>query len=104
MQGLIKLQYSRSLMHVEDRKDRKVPLRTIIFVACVSGAVAMEVLNLPARFAFAAVFAALMSVCPDIWVDLPKSQHEELEDVRREIASLKLANAALKQAKVTIEN
>lgn len=68
---------------------RKVPLRTAVFMACVSGAAAVELLNLPPRFAFAMVFTALMTVCPDIWVDLPKSHQEELEDVRREIAALK---------------
>ena len=70
-------------------EDKRVPLRTAVFMACVLGALAVEVLNLPPRFAFAMVFASLMTVCPDIWVDLPKSHHEELEDVRREIAALK---------------
>jgi hypothetical protein len=76
-------------------EDRKVPLRTAVFMACMSGAAAVEMLNLPPRFAFAMVFAALMAVCPDIWVDLPKSHHEELEDVRREIAALKRAKLEL---------
>ena len=68
-------------------EDRKVPLRTAVFMACVSGAVAVELLNLPPRFAFAMVFASLMAV--------PKSPQEELEDVRREIAELKRAKLEL---------
>jgi hypothetical protein len=75
--------------------SRKVPLRTAVFMACISGAAAVELLNLPPRFAFAMVFAALMTVCPDIWVDIPKSPQEELEEVRREIAALKKAKLEL---------
>lgn len=77
------------------RDDRKVPLRTAVLMACVSGAVAIELLDIPPRFAFAMVFAAIMTVCPDIWVELPKSHHDELEEVRREIAALKRAKLEL---------
>lgn len=90
--------YMGRIIHAD---SKKVPLRTAVFMACVSGAMAVELLNLPPRFAFAMVFAALMTVCPDIWVDLPKSHHEELEDVRQEIAALKRVKLELLDDKAT---
>lgn len=98
MQGsMIDFHFARSIMQAE---DRRVPLRSVIFVACVSGALAAEVLSLPPRFVFAMVFAALMTVCPDIWVSLPKSPQDELEDARREIAALKQAKLEALEEKV----
>jgi hypothetical protein len=91
------LHIAGSIMQSE---DRSVPLRSVIFVTCVSGALAAEVLNLPPRFVFAAVFAALMTVCPDIWVSLPKSPQDELEEARREIAALKQAKLEALEKKV----
>lgn len=80
--------------------DKRVPLRSVIFVACASGAIASEVLGLPPRFVFAMVFAALMTVCPDIWVSLPKTPQDELEEARREIAALKQARLESLEKKV----